>query len=75
MWSSPDDEESRAIWLAGEEVGRREERARIINLLDSLVCDKVFCKDAKIVQVHPRCKAAREHIQLIQRGTDEQGKR
>jgi hypothetical protein len=75
MWSSPDDEESRAIWLAGEEVGRREERARIINLLDSLVCDKVFCRDAKIMQVHPGCKAAREHIELIQRGTNEQRKR
>jgi hypothetical protein len=70
-----EDEDARVIWLAGEEVGRREERARIINLLDSLVCDKVFCRDAKIMQVHPGCKAAREHIELIQRGTNEQRKR
>jgi hypothetical protein len=66
MWSSPDDEESRAIWLAGEEVGRREERARIINLLDSLVCDKVFCRDAKIMRTHATCRAVREHIEMIE---------
>jgi hypothetical protein len=61
-----EDEDARAIWLAGEEVGRREERARIINLLDNLVCDKVFCRDAKIMRTHASCRAVREHIEMIE---------
>lgn len=67
MWSSPDDEESRAIWLAGEETGRREERARVINLLNSLLCDKVFCRDAKIMRTHSSCKAIIEYIEMIEK--------
>ena len=69
MWSSPDDEESRAIWLAGEESGKREERTRITNLLDSLLCDKVFCREAKIMRTHASCRAIREYIELIERMT------
>jgi len=60
------DEEARIIWLAGEEVGRREERARIIQLLDSLACTNVYCKDAKLMRTHARCRAVREHIELIE---------
>lgn len=71
MWSSPDDEESRAIWLAGEETGRREERARIINLLEGKMCDKVFCKQAKIMRTHSSCKAVVEYIELIRRDAHE----
>jgi hypothetical protein len=71
MWSSPDDEESRAIWLAGEETGRREERNRVINLLNGLLCDKVFCRDAKIMQTHSSCKAIIEYIELIRRDVHE----
>jgi hypothetical protein len=67
MWSSPEDEESRAIWLAGEDTGRREERARIIDLLNSLLCDKVFCRDAKIMRTHSSCKAIIEYIEMIEK--------
>jgi hypothetical protein len=64
-----DDDDARVIWLAGEEVGRREERAKIILLLDSLTCDKVYCKEAKIVRIHAKCRAIREYIELIERMT------
>ena len=64
-----DDDDARAIWLAGEEVGKREERAKIILLLDSLTCDKVYCKEAKIVRTHAKCRAIREYIELIERMT------
>jgi hypothetical protein len=60
------DEEARIIWLAGEEVGRREERARIIQLLDNLACTNVYCRDAKLMRTHASCRAVREHIELIE---------
>lgn len=66
-----DDEDARVIWLAGEEVGRREERARIIELLDSLACDQVFCREAKLMRTHGSCRAVREHIELIKGDTYE----
>lgn len=66
-----EDEDARAIWLAGEEVGRREERARIIELLDKLACNNVFCRYAKIMRVHPNCKAVHTHIKLIEGMTNE----
>lgn len=62
-----DDEEARIIWLAGEEVGRREERARIIEVLNKLACDYEYCRDAKIMRTHARCRAVREHIELIEK--------
>jgi hypothetical protein len=64
-----DDKDARVIWLAGEEVGKREERAKIILLLDSLACNNVYCKEAKIMRTHARCRAVREHIELIERMT------
>jgi hypothetical protein len=55
-----DDEDARAIWMAGEEVGRREERSRIIGLLkDSSRCalDKghdtkgyCFCEAVELIK-------------------------
>jgi len=62
-----DDEEARIIWMAGEEVGRREERARIIEALDKLACNNAYCREAKIVRTHSRCRAVREHIELIEK--------
>jgi hypothetical protein len=61
------DEDARAIWLAGEEAGRRQERKRIIELLDNLACDNVFCKEAKLMRTHASCRAIREHIELIEK--------
>lgn len=66
-----DDEEARIIWMAGEEVGRREERARIIKALDSLACDYEYCRNAKLMRTHTRCRAVREHIELIERMTND----
>jgi hypothetical protein len=64
-----DDEEARIIWMAGEEVGRREERTRIIEALNNLACDYEYCRNAKIMRTHARCRAVREHIELIERMT------
>lgn len=71
MLRNSSDDEYRAIWLAGEETGRREERARIIDLLESKMCDKVFCKEAKIMRTHSSCNAILEYIELIRRDTHE----
>jgi hypothetical protein len=65
-----DDEQARIIWLAGEESGRRQERKRIIELLDNLACDNIFCKEAKIMRTHASCRTIREHIELIERMTE-----
>jgi len=62
-----DDEEARIIWMAGEEVGRREERVRIIELLDSLTCNHAYCREAKIMRTHANCRAVRQHIELIEK--------
>lgn len=64
-----EDDDARAIWLAGEEVGRREERARIVEMLDKLACNNVYCREAKLMRTHAHCKAVREHIELIERMT------
>jgi len=60
------DEEARIVWMAGEEVGRREERNRIIEELDKLACNNAYCRDAKVMRTHTRCRAVREHIELIE---------
>jgi hypothetical protein len=60
------DEDARAIWLAGEEVGRREERSRIIEELDKLACNHAYCRGAKLMRTHSSCRAVREHIELIE---------
>jgi hypothetical protein len=65
-----EDDDARAIWLAGEEVGRREERARIIEMLDKLACNNVYCREAKIMRTHAHCRAVREHINLIEGSND-----
>ena len=62
-----DDEEARAIWLAGEEAGRRQEKKRIVKLLDNLACDHAYCKEAKIMRTHAHCRAVRQHIELIEK--------
>jgi hypothetical protein len=61
-----DDAESKIVWEAGEEYGRRQERKRIVELLDSLACEQVFCREAKIMQTHSSCRIVREHIKLIE---------
>jgi hypothetical protein len=63
------DDEARTIWLAGQEAGRREERSRIIELLDSIACTNVYCRYAKIMRAHAGCEAVRKHIELIERMT------
>ena len=65
------EEEARAIWLAGEEVGRRKEQKRITSILESLTCDKPYCKEAKIIPVHSSCRTIRNHIKLINEGRNE----
>lgn len=62
-----EDEDARAIWLAGEEAGRRQERKRIVKLLDNLACDHAYCRDAKIMRTHSSCRTIREHIELIEK--------
>ena len=62
-----DDEEARIIWLAGKEVGRREEHVRIVELLDSLTCNHAYCKEAKIMRTHASCRAVCQHIELIEK--------
>jgi hypothetical protein len=62
-----DDEQARIIWLAGEESGRRQERKRIVELLDNLACDHAYCRDAKLMRAHASCRAVRQHIELIEK--------
>jgi hypothetical protein len=62
-----DDEEARIIWMAGEEVGRREERTRIIEALDKLACNNAYCREAKLMRTHAGCRAVRENIELIEK--------
>jgi hypothetical protein len=64
------DEEARIVWMAGEEVGRREERNRIIEELDKLACDNAYCRGAKLMRTHASCRAVREHIELIEGMTE-----
>ena len=61
------DEESRVVWLAGEEYGRRQERKRIVEELDKLACDNAYCREAKVMRTHASCRAVREHIELIEK--------
>lgn len=64
------DEESRVVWLAGEEYGRRQERKRIIEELDKLACNNAYCRGAKVMRTHASCRAVREHIELIEGMTE-----
>ena len=61
------DEESRVVWLAGEDYGRRQERKRIIEELDKLACNNAYCRDAKLMRAHASCRAVRQHIELIEK--------
>ena len=66
-----EDDDARVIWLAGEKVGRRKERAQIIEMLDNLACNNVYCREAKLMRIHAGCRVIREHIKLIERMTND----
>lgn len=45
--------------------GWNGQQERIINLLDSMACDNIFCRKVRLMYSHTGCKAIRLHIAAI----------